>query len=301
MTATDKEALIHENNLIKHYKPRYNIRLKDDKSYLSIKVTTAHPWPRILATRKIVKDGSRYFGPFSSAVAARETIDIIEKHFLLRNCTDHNFRNRSRPCLQYQIKRCMAPCVLPVSAEMYREQVRQAMLFIDGKRQELLGELKQRMQEKSDALEFEAAARIRAACAREGQDVPEERPALMRAIFESLACKYRVVLEQIEEVTGRTIDTVHVLGGGSQNTFLCQLTANVTRRVVFAGPVEAAALGNVLVQMHAFGDVGSLAEMRELVRRSADIRVLDPDPAADMWNALYGRFRRVLDSEVLTR
>ena len=161
VTASDKEALILENNLIKQYKPRYNIRLKDDKSYISIKVTTAHPWPRIFTTRKIVKDGSRYFGPFSSAVAARETIDIIEKHFLLRNCTDHNFRNRSRPCLQYQIKRCMAPCVLPVSEELYREQVRQAMLFIDGKRQELVSELKQRMREKSDALEFEAAARIR--------------------------------------------------------------------------------------------------------------------------------------------
>ena len=138
VTSNDKEALILENNLIKQYKPRYNIRLKDDKSYLSIKVTTQHPWPRILATRKIVKDGSRYFGPFSSAVAARETIDIIEKHFLLRNCTDHNFRNRSRPCLQYQIKRCMAPCVLEVQPEIYREQVRQAMLFIDGKQQQLL-------------------------------------------------------------------------------------------------------------------------------------------------------------------
>ena len=161
VTSNDKEALILENNLIKQYKPRYNIRLKDDKSYLSIKVTTQHLWPRILATRKIVKDGNRYFGPFSSAVAARETIDIIEKHFQLRNCTDHNFRNRSRPCLQYQIKRCMAPCVLPVPEEAYREQVRQAMLFIDGKQQELIDELKQRMQAKSDALEFEAAARIR--------------------------------------------------------------------------------------------------------------------------------------------
>ena len=161
VTTSDKEALILENNLIKQYKPRYNIRLKDDKSYLSIKVTTAHPWPRIFATRKIVKDGSRYFGPFSSAVAARETIDIIEKHFLLRNCTDHNFRNRSRPCLQYQIKRCMAPCVLPVTEDVYREQVRQAMLFIDGKRQELVAELRQRMQEKSATLEYEAAARIR--------------------------------------------------------------------------------------------------------------------------------------------
>ena len=161
VTISDKEALILENNLIKQYKPRYNIRLKDDKSYLSIKVTTAHAWPRIFATRKIVKDGSRYFGPFSSALAARETIDIIEKHFLLRNCTDHNFRNRSRPCLQYQIKRCMAPCVLPVPEDVYREHVRQAMLFIDGKRQELVAELRQKMQQKSEALEFEAAARIR--------------------------------------------------------------------------------------------------------------------------------------------
>ncbi len=161
VTSNDKEALILENNLIKQYKPRYNIRLKDDKSYLSVKVTTQHPWPRIFATRKIVKDGNRYFGPFSSAVAARETIDIIEKHFLLRNCTDHNFKNRTRPCLQFQIKRCWAPCVLPVSAETYREQVRQAMLFIDGKQQELIAELRQRMEEKSDALEYEAAAKIR--------------------------------------------------------------------------------------------------------------------------------------------
>jgi len=161
VTSNDKEALILENNLIKQYKPRYNIRLKDDKSYLSIKVTTQHPWPRMLTTRKIVKDGSRYFGPFSSAVAARETLDIIEKHFLLRNCTDSNFKNRSRPCLQYQIKRCMAPCVLPVNPEEYREQVRQAILFIEGKQQELLAELKAKMQQKSDALEFEAAAKIR--------------------------------------------------------------------------------------------------------------------------------------------
>jgi len=161
VTSNAKEALILENNLIKQYKPRYNIRLKDDKSYLSIKVTTQHPWPRIFATRKIVKDGNRYFGPFSSAVAARETIDIIEKHFLLRNCTDHNFRNRSRPCLQYQIKRCWAPCVLPVSQEEYREQVRQAMLFIEGRQQELIAELKKKMQERAEALEYEAAAKIR--------------------------------------------------------------------------------------------------------------------------------------------
>ncbi len=161
VTTNEKEAFILENNLIKQYKPRYNIRLKDDKSYLSIKVTVSHPWPRILATRKIVKDENRYFGPYSSAFAARETIDIIEKHFLLRTCTDYNFKNRARPCLQFQIRRCLGPCVLTVDRREYEEQLKQAILFIEGKSRELLEELKARMEERSEALEFEAAAKIR--------------------------------------------------------------------------------------------------------------------------------------------
>ena len=161
LTSNEKEALILENNLIKQYKPRYNIRLKDDKSYLSIKINVRHPWPRITATRKIVKDGSRYFGPYSSAIAARETLDIIEKHFLLRNCTEYNFKNRARPCLQYQIKRCLAPCVLAVDPAEYQENLREAILFIEGKRQELIDELRRRMEAKAGALEFEAAAKIR--------------------------------------------------------------------------------------------------------------------------------------------
>jgi sugar (pentulose or hexulose) kinase len=93
---------------------------------------------------------------------------------------------------------------------------------------------------------------------------------------------------------------VHVIGGGARNAFLCRLTANLTRRVVLAGPVEAAALGNVLVQLHAFGDVGGLDEMRELVRRSTMLESFEPDPAADRWESLYDRFVTVLDSEVLT-
>jgi rhamnulokinase len=144
-------------------------------------------------------------------------------------------------------------------------------------------------------------ARIRAACASAGQDPPDDRPALLRAIFDSLACKYRLVLEQIEEVTARRIDVIHTIGGGAQNAFLCQLTASVTRRVVQAGPVEAAALGNVLVQMHAFGGVGSLPEIREVVRGSVEIRTFEPDPASDLWDALYGRFRAVLDAQVPAR
>jgi rhamnulokinase len=136
--------------------------------------------------------------------------------------------------------------------------------------------------------------RIGALCA------SSDRSVILRAIFESLACKYRLVLDEIADVTGRAIDTVHVVGGGARNAFLCQLTADVTRSVVLAGPVEAAALGNVLVQLHAFGDVASTAEMRELVRRSVTIDVYEPDADGDHWNALYERFRTALESEVLT-
>ncbi len=161
VTQNEKEALILENNLIKQYKPRYNIRLKDDKSYLSIKVTLQHPWPRILVTRKIVKDGNRYFGPYASAASARETLDVIEKHFLLRTCTDHNFKNRARPCLQYQIKRCLGPCVLPVDAAEYQRNLKQATLFIEGKNHELMDDLRAAMEDRAERLDFEAAARIR--------------------------------------------------------------------------------------------------------------------------------------------
>ncbi|HJU09993.1 MAG TPA: GIY-YIG nuclease family protein, partial [Candidatus Binataceae bacterium] len=120
---SEKEALILENNLIKQYKPRYNIRLKDDKSYLSAKITQ-HAWPRITVTRRIVKDGGRYIGPFGSADGLRETIDVIGKVFPLRTCSDGVFRNRSRPCIEYQIKRCLGPCCLPVDREEYDRHLR---------------------------------------------------------------------------------------------------------------------------------------------------------------------------------
>ncbi len=161
VTVNDKEALILENNLIKQYKPRYNIRLKDDKSYVSVKVTAQDPWPRILVTRKIVKDGSKYFGPYASAWAVRETLDTIRKVIPLRTCSDGVFRNRSRPCIEYQIKRCLAPCCLPVDPEVYHRHVREATLLLEGKSQQLTRQLEEEMRRASDALRFEDAARLR--------------------------------------------------------------------------------------------------------------------------------------------
>jgi excinuclease ABC subunit C len=157
---SEKEALILENNLIKQYKPRYNIRLKDDKSYLSAKITN-HQWSRITVTRRIVKDGGRYIGPFGSADGLRETIDVIRKVFPLRTCSDAVFRNRSRPCIEYQIKRCLGPCCLPVDHEEYQRHLRAAQMLLEGKNLELLKEMRERMKAHAARLEFEEAARMR--------------------------------------------------------------------------------------------------------------------------------------------
>src|SRR6266851_3888812 len=157
---SEKEALILENNLIKQYKPRYNIRLKDDKSYLSAKVTK-HSWPRITVTRRIVKDGGRYFGPFGSADGLRETIDVIRKVFPLRTCSDAVFKNRSRPCIEYQIKRCLGPCCLPVDRSEYERHLHAAEMLLEGRNLELLKEMRERMRGYAERLEFEEAARVR--------------------------------------------------------------------------------------------------------------------------------------------
>jgi excinuclease ABC subunit C len=161
VTTNDKEALILENNLIKQYKPRYNIRLKDDKSYVSVKVTLQDEWPRVLVTRKIVKDGGKYFGPYASAYSVRDTLDTIRKVIPLRTCSDGVFRNRSRPCLEYQIKRCLGPCCLPVDAEEYQRHVREAMLLLEGKSPQLVRQLEGEMERAAAALRFEDAARVR--------------------------------------------------------------------------------------------------------------------------------------------
>jgi excinuclease ABC subunit C len=161
VTASEKEALILENNLIKQYRPRYNIRLKDDKSYVSVKVTVGEPWPRVLVTRRIVKDGSRYFGPFHSASAVRETLDTIRKIFPLRTCSDAVFRNRTRPCIEYDIKRCLGPCVLPVDRGVYEEHLRQAMQLLEGRSREVATALRGCMDAAAAAERFEEAARLR--------------------------------------------------------------------------------------------------------------------------------------------
>lgn len=161
VTRTAKEALVLENTLIKKHRPRFNYMLRDDKNYLSLRVEVNAPWPRVEIVRERREDGARYFGPYHAAGAARMMVSIVNRHFQIRNCRDSMFRNRVRPCLQYQIKRCPAPCVLAVDPEEYRESVDQVLLFLGGQSGPLLRDLETKMLQASDRLDFERAAQLR--------------------------------------------------------------------------------------------------------------------------------------------
>ncbi len=161
VTNSEKEATILENHLIKERRPRYNVKLRDDKEYLSLRLSTVHEWPRLELVRRPKPDKARYFGPYHSATAARRTLSVVEKHFKLRTCNDRELASRKRPCLEYQIKRCPGPCVLEVDRELYAAQVRAVALFLDGRHDELTAELEARMREASERLEFELAATYR--------------------------------------------------------------------------------------------------------------------------------------------
>ena len=161
VTTNEKEALLLEDTLLKSHKPRYNIRLKDSKTYVSIKITIREKFPRILVTRQRKKDGSRYFGPYISSREVRETIKCIRRIFPLCVCSVSEFKNRSRPCLDYQLGLCPAPAVGEISEEAYGELVENAIMFLEGRNRELLRKLEERMTGASKALEFEKAARLR--------------------------------------------------------------------------------------------------------------------------------------------
>ncbi len=161
ITHTENEALILENNLIKELKPRYNILLRDDKSYPYIYLSSHHKHPRLSSYRGARSGQGRYFGPYPSAGAVRETLNLMQKLFLVRQCEDSFYGNRSRPCLQYQIKRCSAPCTGLISEQRYQEDVRHAEMFLEGKSSAVIDDLVKRMKTASQALEFELAARYR--------------------------------------------------------------------------------------------------------------------------------------------
>jgi len=161
VTATEKEALILENTLIKKHRPRYNINFKDDKNYFSIRIDRGEAFPRLQLVRSVRKDGAKYFGPYSSSGAVRETIQYLHHIFPLRSCKDVEFNARKRPCIEYEIKRCLGPCCFLVTPEAYRTLVDEVIQFMGGHGKELVLALERRMVAAADRLDFEEASRLR--------------------------------------------------------------------------------------------------------------------------------------------
>src|SRR5688572_27175216 len=161
VTNSETEALLLEFNLIKAHKPRFNVVLRDDKSFPYIHLCVDHDFPRLAFYRGSRQQPGRYFGPFPSAGAVKETLQQLQKLFRIRNCRDTFFANRSRPCLQHQIGRCSAPCVGLISREDYAQDIASAVKVLEGSGHEVTAELEARMEEASSKLEFERAARIR--------------------------------------------------------------------------------------------------------------------------------------------
>lgn len=166
----EKEALLLENHLVKRHQPKFNVKLRDDKQYLVLRVlppelgeeaAPARRFPRVQVARNIKDDGARYFGPYHSATSCRETLRVLNRHFQLRTCTDHVLEHRGRVCLQYQIQRCPGPCALPVSPQAYADSVDDVVLFLEGKDRELIARLRERMKAAADAERYEVAGRLR--------------------------------------------------------------------------------------------------------------------------------------------
>ena len=161
ITGTEKEALILESNLIKRHRPRYNVVLKDDKRYPALRLNTNQPFPNLNIVRKLKNDGALYFGPYSSAGAVRQTLKFIHKTFKLRKCRTRTFKNRTRPCLNYQMGLCLGPCCMDVKQEEYQSVVNEVIAFLRGRTPALIKQVKQEMQAAARLHEFEKAAALR--------------------------------------------------------------------------------------------------------------------------------------------
>jgi excinuclease ABC subunit C len=161
VTASEQEALILELNLIKRHRPRFNVRLKDDKTFPYLKIDINQDWPRVYVTRRLEENGGRYFGPFASAKSVRQTLKVLKEIFPFRSCSRPITGTDSRPCLDYHIQHCLAPCIGATSKEEYAEVIRQIVLFLEGKQERVVRELAQKMKQAAEALDFERAALLR--------------------------------------------------------------------------------------------------------------------------------------------
>lgn len=225
LTKTEVEAFLLEASLIKKYRPRYNVRLKDDKAYPYIRFGMDHDFPRLYISRKVKNDGAIYFGPYTSGLAVRETIRFINRTYKIRDCRDAFMRARTRPCMTYQIGRCTAPCVDLVTKLEYGKDVKSALQFLRGENTKVIKELTQRMKEASKAERFEAAGKLRDSI--RAVEVIWEKQTVVSTSKE----KDQDVIAYVGDPRGTLIEVLNVRAGrvlGSQPHFIAKFDCNST-------------------------------------------------------------------------
>ncbi|MCH8849728.1 MAG: excinuclease ABC subunit UvrC, partial [Chloroflexi bacterium] len=314
VTHTEQEALHLEATLVKRHQPFFNVRLKDDKHYPYLKVDLNDPFPRIYITRRVEKDGARYFGPYASASSIRKTLDVTKKLFPWRTCTMTITGKEARPCLEYYIHRCIAPCTAFCTQEEYAEVIRQTILFLEGRTEEVIRNLKAQMSEASEALEFERASHVRdqiRAIERvtEKQTVASTRP-LDADIF-GLSRKDAEAVVQVLFVRGvKMVGTdSFTLAGAADATdgevlgsFIKQFYESATyvpRRLVLPVEVAEAELVGAWLEERRGGPVQMLVpqrgEKRRLVQMAQDNAKEAQEQAHARWLADTGKTEAALD------
>ncbi len=255
VTHTENEALLLESNLIKELKPRYNILLRDDKSYPYIFLSEGADFPRLSYHRGAKRAKGRYFGPYPSAGAVRESLNLLQKLFRVRQCDDNFFRNRSRPCLQYQIQRCTAPCVGLIDKQRYAADLRHTTMFLEGKSAKVINELVEKMEQASAALEFEEAAQIR----------------------DLIGSLRRVQESQYVSGEGGSLDVIAVMTAGGLacvQVFFVRDGRNLGNKTFFPRHIEGAGPGEVLAafiaQYYLVGHAGCTVPTEILVNTALD-------------------------------
>lgn len=274
ITTSEKEALLLEFNLIQKHSPFFNIRLRDDKNFLSLRLDPRHEWPKLELVRRPKRDGAHYFGPYHSASGARETLRIVNRYFKLRSCSNRSFSRRVRPCLQHQIHRCLAPCVLEVDRQEYVRQVRYVRLFLEGRRSDLLQELERRMSEAAAAMAYERAAMLRDQIRAVEQTLEPQRITSFRRVDQDVIGMYRegdqiqfaVMLVRSGRLTGRL--DLHF----DRQEFS---TAEVLSSFLVQRYAEGAEIPHEVVVSQPMPDAASLAELLT-EERGRTVRVIYP-------------------------
>jgi excinuclease ABC subunit C len=274
VTDSEQEAIFLECNLIKKHHPRYNVSLKDDKSFPYLKVSLGEDYPRIYITRRLQQDGSRYFGPYANAKSVRNTMDLIKKLFPYRSCRKKITGNDKRPCLEYHINRCVGPCIGVVDRREYREVVNQVLLFLEGKQDRIAKQLKVKMEQLSKNLEYERAAAIRDQL--QGIEAVMERQKVMsaNAVDEDAIAFVRDGDEACVQVffvrSGKLIGNEHFILGGTSDEDSGQIMASFIKQYY-----NSASYVPPQLQLQYDVDDVVLAEWLD-ARRGAKVKMLVP-------------------------